>query len=341
MLYDKEEYTVVYSFLFRRNKRMKKFSMTGFVIWLFIIALLVFYINDAMVMHKIEKNKESIDNVQVETNAITEENKEKIKNTETVEKNNKDIEIYYFYVGQADCILVKTEEANMLIDAGNNDDGKLICDYLKKLKIGTIDYLIGTHAHEDHIGGLDNVIKSFNIGTIYMPSKETTTKTFEDVIKATKAKKINIKTPKIGEKFLLADAECEIVYVDNEAEDLNESSIVIMMKHGEKKYLFTADIGNTSEELVKWEDIDVLKVAHHGSRKSSSEKFLKQTKPDIAIISLGKENEYGYPHDEAIRRLNNVNAKIYRTDKDGTILLKSDGNKIEIEKIQVSLDGIY
>lgn len=323
---------------------MKKFNMTGFVIWIFIIATVVFYINESIIMYKIDDKKQNTDNSNEEVKTQQEEKEEKqeeIKDTEIITKTDANLEIYYFYVGQADCILVKNNEATMLIDAGNNDDGKLICNYLKELKINKIDYLIGTHAHEDHIGGMDNIIKSFDIGTIYMPSKETNTKTFEDVISAVKNKNLKIKTPKIGEKFVLEDAECEIVYVDNNSEDLNESSIVIMMRHGEKKYLFTADIGSVSEEQVMWEDIDVLKVAHHGSRKSSSEKFLKQTKPEFAIISLGKENEYGYPHAAAIKRLTNINAKIYRTDIDGTILLKSDGNKIEIEKKEISLDGIY
>lgn len=326
---------------------MKKFNMTHFVIWIFLISIIVFFINDAMIMQKIEQNKiehEEVNSEVIENNKTDKKEEEKINekaDLEYAKKYDGDLEIYYFYVGQADCILVKDKNVTMLIDAGNNDDGKLICNYLKELKISKIDYLIGTHAHEDHIGGLDNVIKNFSIGTIYMPSKETNTRTFEDVINAVKNKNLKIKTPKIGEKFKLADAECEIVYVDNDSEDLNESSIVIQMVHGEKKYLFTADIGSVSEETVAWEDVDVLKVAHHGSRKSSSEKFLKQTRPEFAIISLGKENEYGYPHSEAMKRLKNAKAEIYRTDKDGTILLTSDGNEIKIEKMNLSLEGNY
>lgn len=332
---------------------MKKFNMTSFVIWIFIIALLVFYINETIVMHRIENGHAENNTLKQEDAGTVKEEKSSEKD-KTVKENEKEtavsetnkfdgeLEIYYFYVGQADCILIKDKDKTMLIDAGNNDDGNIISKYLKdELKISKIDYLIGTHAHEDHIGGLDNIIKKFNIGTIYMPSKETSTKTFEDVINAVESKKLKIKTPKIGEKFNLADAECEIVYVDNDAEDINESSIVIAMKHGENKYLFTADIGSVSEESISWDDIDVLKVAHHGSRKSTSDKFLKQAKPEIAIITLGKENEYGYPHAAALKRLQKANAEIYRTDIDGTILLKSDGSKIEIEKVQLSLDGNY
>lgn len=250
-----------------------------------------------------------------------------------------DLEIYFFDVGQADCIFVSNDGKNMLIDAGNNEDGKLIVKELKDLGITTIDYLIGTHPHEDHIGGLDDVIDNFNIGTLFMPKRQTDTKTFEDVLDSVSNKNLKITTPSIGQTFYLGEALCEVVSVKSDAKETNDSSIVIELSFGDKKYLFTGDIEKEVEDECNWEDIDVLKVAHHGSRGSSSEAFLNVTEPEIAIISVGKDNTYNHPHEEALQRLENVDAKIYRTDESGTIYLKSNGFEVSIESLDICLDG--
>lgn len=250
-----------------------------------------------------------------------------------------DLEIYFFDVGQADCILISNDGKNMLIDAGNNEDGKLIVKELKDMGITTIDYLIGTHPHEDHIGGLDDVIDNFNIGTLFMPKRQTDTKTFEDVLDSVSSKNLKITTPSIGQTFNLGEALCEVISVKSDAKETNDSSIVIELSFGDKKYLFTGDIEKEVEDECNWEDIDVLKVAHHGSRGSSSKEFLNVTKPEIAIISVGKDNTYNHPHEEALQRLENVDAKIYRTDESGTIYLKSDGFEVSIESLNICLDG--
>ena len=272
-----------------------------------------------------------------ETKSNTKNNTDKVTSTMTSED---DLEIYFLDVGQSDSIFVYNNDMSMLIDAGNNSDGKLICDYLNKLGITKIDYLVGTHPHEDHIGGLDNVIKNFEIGTVYMPKKSATTKTFEDVVDALGDKKLKAKSPKIGTTFSVGDAVCEVMGVDDDAEDANHSSIIIEMTYGTQKFLFTGDMEVVNEELRSWNDIDVLKVAHHGSSSSSSKKFLNQTKPEISIISCGKDNDYGHPHKETLQSLKKIDSEVYRTDLLGTIRLVSDGTTNKLEFLdEVSCDG--
>lgn len=253
-----------------------------------------------------------------------------------------DLQIYYFDVGQADSILILNNDTSMLIDAGNNADGPLLVDYIKnKLKINKIDIVVGTHPHEDHIGGIDDIINNFDIGDVYLPEVITTTKTFEDMITAIENKDLAISVPEIGEKFKLGEADFEIIYTGTDDKDLNATSIIINMLYGEKSYLFT---GDTTEEveatiLNKNIDIDVLKVAHHGSRYSSSYEFLNIATPDYAIVSVGEENSYEHPHIEAINRIKKHTNNIYMTKDVGTIHLTSDGKNIDIEYLNTNTNG--
>lgn len=263
---------------------------------------------------------------------ITLENNTNIANSQTnyVPTEN-DLKVYFIDVGQADSILVTNKQENMLIDAGNNDDGKDLVDFLKAKGISKIDYLIGTHPHEDHIGGLDDVINNFDIENIYMPKIETTTKTFKDVLTAISNKKLKVTAPKKGDIFNVGEANAEVM-TDSilNKDNLNLSSIVIRVEFGKNSFLFMGDAETENEKTVNWPKTDVLKVGHHGSNTSTSQKFLNEVSPTYGVIMAGKDNSYGLPKETILNRLTKLNVKLYRTDLNGTIEMCSNGEEIHI-----------
>lgn len=251
---------------------------------------------------------------------------------------NNTLKVHFLDVGQADCILIQAPTGeNMLIDAGNNDDADMIVTYLNAKGVKKIDVLVGTHPHEDHIGSLDTVIDTYDIGKVYMPRVTHTTKTFEDVLIAIKNKGLKIAAAKAGEIIDFSpNTRVEILAPNSpEYDDLNNYSAVIKLTYGNTSFLFTGDAEDISENemLASGYDLkaDVLKLGHHGSSTSSTEAFLAAVKPSYGVISVGKGNDYGHPHEEVLTRLEQAGIEIYRTDESGTVLFATDGDHIVIK----------
>lgn len=254
--------------------------------------------------------------------------------TNVILTNKEGLTVHFIDVGQGDCSLIVQGDNTMLIDAGENSEGEKVVNYLKQHGIKKLDYVIGTHPHSDHIGGLDNVIKSFDIGTVIMPKVSHNTSTYEDVLRAVKNKGLSINGAKAGQKYTLGSATFEILSpVKDKYEDLNEYSVVARLDYGDTSFLFTGDMESYNEnELLKNKadvSCNVLKVAHHGSSTSNTKNFLQAVNAQYGIIPVGKGNDYGHPHTKIYNRLLDM-MKVYRTDKHGTIIITSDGENISV-----------
>ena len=255
--------------------------------------------------------------------------------------NSSEVLVYFIDVGQADAIYIKDGNSNMMIDAGNNADGKLLVKYLQSLNVKNFKYVVGTHAHEDHIGGMDDIINNFKIDNFYMPEAISTSKTFEDVLDALDKNKVTFQTPKIGDKFTLENTNFEVLSIGNDTSDLNDTSLVLKMSYNNTCDLFMGDASSNVEKNLLNKDIDcqVLKVGHHGSRYSSSDEFIKKVNPTYGIIMVGKDNKYGHPTKKALDILNKYKVTIHRTDEEGTIVMHLKGNDISFENFKTETNG--
>lgn len=305
-----------------KNKKINLFNVLVFIF------VLIYVIFGTDVIKDIKNNVASVSNV---TN-----------NNESVKlQDNVNLEVYFLDVGQADSILIKLEDEYMLIDAGNNEDGVKLVNYFNELGIKEFKYVFGTHPHEDHIGGMDDIINNFKIDNYYMPDKITTTKTFEDVLDALINNNLQYTILEKGDEFNLSSANFKVIYAGDETNDINDSSIVLKLTYGNNSFLLTGDATSNVEKTLLNDNIksDVLKVAHHGSNYSSTEEFLDVVSPKYAVISVGKNNSYNHPSNSTLKKLNDRNIKLYRTDLDGTIKFTSDGENITITTISTDVNG--
>ena len=282
---------------------------------------------------------------EVSTNEVKITTSSSIENVDEVDLNNDKLNIIFFYVGQADCTLIKLNDDVILIDAGNNNDGKNVVSLLQEKGITQIDYLIGTHADEDHIGGIDDIINSMDIGTFLIPTIGENGTDYKNAVEMAKEKNIQIKHPTRGDIFYFENAQFEVMSaMEEEGTSDNNSSLVIEFTYNNTTYLFMGDAETEVENSRSWNKVNVLKVGHHGSNSSSSTKFLEQVNPEYSIIEVGKNNSYNLPSDKAIKRLEESGTQVLRTDKAngeevGSFWLTSDGNTIDIREVNINLDG--
>ena len=256
--------------------------------------------------------------------------------TPYIDESSTEMIIHFIDVGQGDAILIQVNNQNMLIDSGPKESQSNLLNYLSSLKIEKLDYIIATHPHEDHIGNMYSVIKQYDIGEFYAPKITHTSKSFERMVESLIAKNKKINVFDINTKSISLGDKTNLYIYSPEPKDygnnLNLYSAVFKITYGNTSFLFTGDAEKVNEEDILRNNnsikSDVLKIAHHGSSTSTSTSFYEAVNPEVAIISVGKDNSYNHPNTKTLELLKSKSTNIYRTDKDSTIILISDGNTI-------------
>lgn len=245
--------------------------------------------------------------------------------------------MHFIDVGQGDCTLMLSDGKSMLIDSGESHYSKDVIKYIKRKGVKTLDVIVITHPHTDHMGGMADILNSVGAKRIIMPRVDAqytpTTYNYEEFLKTVQKKGLKIDTAK-DESFTLGKADIKIITADYHGENLNNNSVQVKAVNGDNSFLITGDCEREEDELLIEKGADlkakVLKVAHHGSATGSSADILDRILPRYAVISVGEGNSYGQPHDVTMRRLEKYVDKIYRTDEDGTVVFISDGKGLSV-----------
>ncbi|MGN2369585.1 ComEC/Rec2 family competence protein [Clostridium cagae] len=249
---------------------------------------------------------------------------------------NNNIIVHYIDVGQGDAALIQVNNINMLIDSGPKESRNKILDYLQSLNIKKINYIVATHPHEDHIGNMAKIIKTYGLYKFYAPKIENTTSTFEKMIDALKDKNLKINVIKKDTNSIDLGKNTDVTIfspIKDSYDNINNYSPVIKIQYGDTSFLFTGDAEKEVENEILLDSnnnirSDVIKIGHHGSSTSSSKSFIEKVNPSIAIISVGADNKFNHPNKSTIDCLTKNNIKIYQTNKENTIILSSDGHNI-------------
>jgi len=243
-----------------------------------------------------------------------------------------DLRAYFLDVGQGDSSVILFKDKVILIDAGEAEYGDRVVSDLEKLGVTRIDLLVATHPHSDHIGGMQKVLAHFPVEKVLDSGIPTTSSLYEHFLGTVDEKNIPYDAAQQGETIDL-DPSLRILVLSppkgHIGEDINTNSIVLRISYGTVNLLYTGDATTAAEDAMEKTgyplDAQVLKVGHHGSSGSSSAAFLGRVDPEVAIISVGADNDYGHPHKETLERLNAAGPLVFRTDRNGTILVRSDG----------------
>ena len=243
--------------------------------------------------------------------------------------------VHFVDVGQGDAIILQSGEYAILIDAGPPVASNALLNYINEIGISRFNLIVLTHPHSDHIGGAAAVLRRFGADEVWIPDVVHSTSTFENLLDAIEAQNLNFYNPETGDVFLAGELSLFVVLADHNANETNNASIVLRLVYGETSFLFTGDMEASAERKAIAGDVellsDVLKIAHHGSRTSSTDAFLDAVNPRVAVISLGANNRFGHPHPTVMERLNLRQIPVLRLDELGTIVLFTDGNNIYAE----------
>ncbi len=249
-----------------------------------------------------------------------------------------DLEVYFLDVGQGDCAVVLCDGEAMVIDGGPRTSAGMVYRYIREiLGLRHIDYVISTHPHADHVYGLSSVLNAAPADLLLSPVREWDSKAFEYMLKYAAKQGTPLAVPAVGDTLRLGGAVVTVLHCWPEAVSesrTNDASIVLRIDYGKTSFLFTGDAEDWSEYMMLDAGVslkaDVLKVSHHGSGTASTKPFLEAVQPSWAVISVGKSNEYGHPHRQVLERLEKIGAKTLRTDEQGTIAFRSDGDRLQV-----------
>ena len=253
----------------------------------------------------------------------------------TVSVSGGEVQFHFIDVGQGDAALIRTESGDILIDAGTNSSEEELKAYLDSLGVTDILYAVFTHPHEDHIGGADMVLNTYNVRNVILPNATATSKTFERMMDAIEAEKCTVMEAVPDQIIQVGELTMTILAPISETySNTNNYSVVIRMDYGETSVLFTGDAELDSEEemLARYRlkgtlDCDLLKAGHHGSDTSSGQEFLNAVTPTYAVISVGEGNTYDHPKQETLTKFDAMGMKVYRTDKEGSIVFITTGGE--------------
>lgn len=254
------------------------------------------------------------------------------QNSEIEGLNSKEMEVHFLDVDQGLCILVKLGDEVLIYDGGERDTSSQVVAYVKDLGITEIDYMISSHYDSDHVSGLIGCLNAFDVKNVIGSNYEHNSKLYGSFIDAVKAEGLEMQYPEVGTEYSFGEAVITILSPEEISKDSNANSVAIKLTYGESDFIFTgdADYGSERDMVASGIDIDceVLSVGHHGSASSSSSIFLENTTPEYVVISCGKGNSYGHPHEEVMELLESMEIDVFRNDVQGTVVATTDGKSI-------------